>query len=107
MVSVVGKGVIYGGALHVTYDSEQANSIPILEIDGENIATLNFFTLNLYRLNVSGSYPFYMRHYDSVIPRFSVAFSGGITFEKGFRVLYQEEHDTTPTVVCRAIYALI
>lgn len=107
LLSVSGKGVIYGGALHLTYDSDQENSIPILEVDGANIAEINFFTINLYNLSIPGSYPFYIRHYDLVTPRFAVGISGGMTFEMGFRILYSEKHDTTPYVVCRAIYALI
>ncbi|MBA7486832.1 hypothetical protein ES707_22393 [subsurface metagenome] len=107
IISVVGRGVIYGGVLHLTYDSEQDNSMPVLEVDGKNIATLNFFTLNIYHLIVPGSYPFYLLYYDWITPRYAIGISGGITFEKGFRVLYREDYTKTPYVTCRAIYALL
>lgn len=107
LVSVVGKGVIYGGALHLALASGQKNSVPVLEVDEANIAELNFFTMNFYHMNIVGCYPFYLLTFDDVSGIYAVGISGGITFEKGVRVLYQEEHDTRPWVVCRAIYALI
>lgn len=102
-----GKGMIYGGLLYFTSTSTQDGSIPILSIDGVEITDLNFWDLKQFGADVENAYPFYVRRYDDANFIYCVGISGGITFETGFELLYDEKKGKTPTVYCKVLFALI
>ena len=107
MVSVSGKGMVYGGSLYLASSSSQRLSLTILEVDGSVINTTSFTTSAFYSLTRENSSPIYLMAYNEVDFRYSVGISAGITFETGFRVLFTEEHGNTPIVICKVVYALV
>lgn len=107
LVEVTGKGMIYGGVVHLTAAASQKHGIPHLYIDGEDISTLSFYTQNIYQVTKGYSNPFSLLTYDEVKFRYAAAINYGFTFETGFKVTYEEDAGDTPYVVCRAAFALI
>lgn len=107
MVSINGKGIIYGGTLYLDYSSAQKHSIPILEIDDHEISITSFNDINSFSMCMENSMPFYILKYDDVNFIYSVGISRGITYEKGFRVLFHEKHGTTPTVKLHSVFAMM
>lgn len=107
LLAVAGKGMIYGGDLSIITTASQVLGVPVLEVDGVAIAVRNFAGLIVARIKVPNSAGMYLLRYDEVNHRYSVGISSGITFETGFRILYQENDGNTPTVGSRVIYALV
>lgn len=107
LISIDGKGVLYGGSLYLAYTSTQRDAIPKLSIDGFEISTLNFFTLNYFNLTGLYSYPVRLVQYDEVNYKYGVALAFGFTFDSSIKLVYEENNSTTPTVVARLIYAEI
>ena len=107
IVTVSGKGMIYGGTLGIIATNFIWNDAPILSIDGVEIAGANFYTINDFRMYHENSFPFYMLRYEDVLYRYAVGVSSGMTFETGFAVVYEETAGRTPYLACLVIYALI
>ena len=107
LVSVTGKGIIYGGTIGVLGTIGSHGNIPILSIDGNALSVASFSTLNVYKMYAERCYPFYLMRYDEVDYDFAVGIMPGFTFEASFEVLYDENNNTTPTVSTRVLYALI
>lgn len=107
LVEVTGKGMIYGGNVYLSYTSTQKDGIPILKVDGTEISTINFFTMNFFGLCKGYSYPFSLLVFDDTNFVYSAGVAFGFTFEEGVEVVYDERNGGTPTVVCRLVYALI
>jgi len=107
IISVLGKGMVYGGILFLDYTSTQRDSFPVLLVDGVNINPVTFTNLNKYGVNIPRAYSIAMAVYNDVDFIYSVQFSYGITFESSVSIEYQEEHGTTPVVASQLTYALI
>lgn len=104
---VSGRGMIYGGAIKVSPLTTQRNSEPILEVDGTRLASANFFTLNYFNYTKEHISALYLMCYDDTNFIYILGVAPGLTFEKGFEVLYNEAHNKTPAVICEVYYALI
>jgi len=107
LVSVSGKGMIYGGCIYMDYTSTQKNSRAKIYVDGTCIANMSFGDMYLHSIEHERSYPFYLLRQDEVKFIYSVGLSGNITFEDSFMLTYHEWHGTTPQVFYQVIYALI
>jgi len=107
LLSISGKGMIYGGHLRLAYTVSQKNSGIWVYVDNEKLSVDTFEALKNYGLVVENSYVIYLRSFDDVNFRYCVALSYGITFENKFEVMFSEVHGGTPTVYCRVIYALV
>lgn len=107
LMEVSGKGVIYGGVVHLTSSGLQSSDAPHIIIDGEEISALNFATLAFYDIVKGYSNPFSLMVYDEVNFKYAVAINFGFTFESSFKVFYEENNGRTPVVICRAAYALL
>lgn len=107
VVSVSGKGIIYGGMLGSIGTPGTHGNIPIIRVDGVELTTASFWAANFYRMYKEHNYPLYLTRYDATDYDFSVGVSGGLTFESSFAMLYTENNGTTPSVTTRVIYALI
>lgn len=105
--SVSGKGMIYGGFIAVVHDLTQENSLVYIEIDGDVFAGWLLSSINHWGLNVENCYPFYMLRYDNAAFQYSVGISGGLTFETGFEVFYEDVYGRTPIVHFQFNYALV
>lgn len=107
LIEVKGRGMIYGGIVHLTAAATQKTGRPGLHVDGEVICVVNFYTLNLYNIVQEYAYPLSLIHYDEVNYRYAVGINFGFTFEESFKVDYEEKEGARPFVVCRVCYALI
>ncbi len=107
LISVTGKGMIYGGELRVLGTERQMLDVPILSIDGVEISDTNFDNMRGWGFDVERVAPFYIRHFDGVNFLYSVGLTNGFTFESSFEILYDEKDGGTPGVSCRAYYALL
>lgn len=107
LVSISGKGMIYGGCVYFDYTSTQKASIVKLEVDGEIILGSSFQTLVKYGVTKPRNFPGCLLVYNDVEFVYAVGFSYGLTFETSLKLYYHEIEGTTPTVSYRIIYALI
>lgn len=107
LLTISGKGMVYGGYVLLDYSSSQVNSIPVIAVDDKKICNITFGTLNKFRMDAPGKYPVVLTIYDEVNFIYGVVFSYGITFETELGLSYIERHGTTPTVNYSIIYALI
>lgn len=107
LVSVDGKGMIYGGTVWLDYTSTQNNSMPLLEIDGSDIVEMSFGGGALYSIDKPRCYPIVLLKCDNTNFVYAAGISYGLTFETGVKLKYKEEHGTTPDVGFTLVYALI
>ncbi len=107
ILTITGKGVIYGGVLSVEGARSQDLDVPLMIVDEFLITNTNFFSLNKYGLNTDKIMPFYITKFDDVTFDYSVGISSGYTFEKSIQIGYTENETGTPTVVAKVIYALL
>lgn len=107
LVSVSGKGMIYGGFLYLDHTATQKTGIAMLKIDGDDVAGLALDYMDKYSIDKSWAHPFYLLGYDDINFIYSVALSYGLTFEESFEILYEEQDGGTPQVWANATYALI
>jgi len=107
LISVAGKGIIYGGLLYA-YNSESLVGDSIYyEIDGNQVAYWSFYNLAKYNITKGPTIGFYLLKYDDVKFVYSVAFSSGLTFESSFLVRYDSTVIAAHTAWCHMFYALI
>ena len=107
LLIVGGKGIVYGGYVHLHPESLQKNSVVYVEIDGELLASKSFYILYNNSLDQLTSCPIYLLKYDNIEGIYAVGFAYGLTFESSVLVKYQEAHGATPTVNFNLIYAKI
>lgn len=107
IVSISGKGMVYGGVLALDHTSSQAAGTPRLYVDGELIADSAFVFLNKFGLIVENSYAIYLARFDDVNFIYSGVFSRGITFETTLEVRYREVDGGIPVVAVLLVFALI
>ncbi len=107
LLTVTGKGIIYGGTIHVEEETTQKNSILRLIIDGTPLATSSFSSAKEEGRDGEIDMPFSIRIFDEVNFVFCMRIAKGFTFEESFEVDYFEKYAKTPTVNCRTIYALV
>jgi len=107
LVSVSGKGVLYGGCVFLDHTSTQLASTVRLYVDGAQLSFLSFYTLNKHNIHEPRSTSVYLLKYDNTEFIYTVGISPDITFESSFAVKYQENEGATPVVYCDLNYALI
>ena len=107
LVSVAGKGMLYGGYLFMDYTSTQFGSFVQLEADGATICKCDFTSLNKYVIDDPCAFPLTLYRYDNAAFIYSVGIGYGITFETSLKLQYDEQHGTTPDVNYNLIYALV
>lgn len=107
LLTITGKGMVYGGYILLDHTASQVNSIPVLAADGKKICSIKFDTLNKYNMVSPGKYPVFLTKFDNVNFIYGVAFSYGITFETEIAMNYIEAHGATPVVNYSLIYTLM
>lgn len=107
LFTVNGKGVIYGGLVHVDYASTQKTALLLLYVDGDLIGFMSFAELVKLNAVASNQYPFYIIQYDDVNFIYCVAFSDGTTFDSSVEMRYRERDGGTPNVIFEMNYALL
>lgn len=107
LASISGKGMIYGGLLFLEHTASQSSGIPKLTVDGNLLSAMSFITMNDFNITKQWAFTLYLMTFDEVLFRYAVAVSNEITFETGFKLIYEEKENETPTVYFDLIYALI
>lgn len=107
LITVSGKGMIYGGVVFLDHTSSQKTGIARLKADGNLLADMSFEGMNKHNIINPWSYPFYLLKFDEANFVYTVATSFGLTFETNFELAYFEQEGETPTVRFDICYALI
>ena len=107
LISVAGKGVLYGGTLSVVHTSTQANSAPLLRADGAKVCNAGWKVMHDHRIVDPRMCAVYLKEYDPIGFRYVAAFREDTTFENTLSVHYMDNHNSTPRVFCGIYYALI
>ena len=107
LASVNGKGMIYGGVIYVAEAATQKASVPLLFIDGVQITQTSFEAMRARNVRYENTQPLYLLQFDEINFQYCVGFSRGVTFEKSFKISYQENHGDTPSVAFEVIYAIL
>lgn len=107
LLTVSGKGIIYGGLVFLNHTSSQKSSEVILELDGDRMISMSFTDMNLLGIDVFGIYPQMLRKFDDVNFIYSVGLCYGVTFETSLKVIYNELHGSDPTVFSQLMYAIV
>jgi len=107
LVTVSGKGMIYGGYVVLDHSSSQKDSAVRLILDGSEHVATTFADMNKYGLVKDRTLPMVMSVFDDTEFIYGVSLTYGVTFESELKVVYNESHDSTPTVIYQVIYALI
>jgi hypothetical protein len=107
LVTVSGKGMIYGGMIYLDAAATQKNSVPRLHIDGAAIFGLSFLTQNDWGFDTQYLRPAFLQLYDNAAFKYATSFGYGITFETSVKLSFIESHGATPTVFYFLHYAVI
>lgn len=106
LVSVTGKGMVYGSFINLSPNETQANSEVVLEIDDTTIIAMSFNKLNAYKLSVPRCFPIVLLQFDNINFNYATGIAYGLTFETGIKLQFQENHGRTPSVGYTFIYTL-
>lgn len=107
LITVTGKGVLYGGHLAIEGTASQKEDVPFIRLDSSGNFGSALEYLRDYQLDVERSQMLFLRRYDDADFRYSVAFGYGYTFEESISVRYLEFAGNTPLVKTVLHYALI
>lgn len=107
LVSISGKGMIYGGGVMCNPVNSQMNSQPKLVIDGETVFQQSYNMLAQYGIDTPRSFPVSLTKFEDATRWYCACISYGLTFETGVKVSYVETHGNTPTVGYVLCYALV
>lgn len=107
LVTITGKGVIYGGLIYLDHLSTQKDSKPIILIDGATIISFSYWEMLKLGLFDTKMYPMSISTYDEDDFAYTACLANGIKFEKEIMLAYSEMSGATPTVYWSLIYALL
>lgn len=107
LVTISGKGMLYGGVAYISYALTQAKGLFELKIDGSFVTDKSLVTMNAFGIVKPQSYPVYLLKFDDTNFVYSVAVSYGVTFESEVILSYVEDDGGTPTIYYDLTYALI
>lgn len=107
LLTVAGKGMIYGGVLLIDHGASVARGKVQLVIDGDLMSGMGFDYLNSHSIIVPRVYPVYLLKFDDVNFVYAVGISHGITFETSFVMRFAEADSQTPSPDYKLIYALV
>ena len=107
LVSISGKGMIYGGNMRFDGVLLDRWDVIHLYIDDVLFYQTNFYSLNLAKYTIPGTSAIFIQSYDDVNGLFSIGVSGGYTFESSFKFSITENRGNTPQVFYNIFYALI
>lgn len=106
LVTLAGKGMIYGGIVWVDDGLAQEESVIHAVFDDLPALSLSFKRMHDYGITDPGKSIISLNKYDAVGFIYSAGVSYGLTFEKSFRLLYSEGHGFAPTVYYNLVYTL-
>lgn len=107
LVTISGKGMIYGGHGRTQYTSTQMDSGLRLELDGNLVFYEPFRDLDTYGATSARAYPVIISKYDNAGFYYAASLAYGLTFESELVLKYVENHGTTPNIYYSIVYALV
>jgi len=107
LLTIAGKGMIYGGVLTVFSTSTQDLGYLSVSFDFGTSIAKTFWKLDRYGLTKHGGYPLSLCKFDDVNFIYAVEISHGITFEKGFFVTYKGLGAVSTWLEFDLVYALV
>jgi len=108
LVSIAGKGVIYGGYIHLHSGGADSNCVPILKLDGNLVSygiTLAF--LQFYNFSQFGMLPFSIQEYDDTNCVYIVQLAPYMTFESSAEIQLYNPYEAVKAVTAQLTYALV
>jgi len=106
-LTVLGKGVIYGGDFGTTQSVKQGSNRVLLEIDGNELKGTNIdvdLQRGVYQIYTS---PLYLILYNDVEFRYNYGIMPGLTFESSVVLKFLNNGAQTDVVLGELVYALV
>lgn len=107
LVTVSGKGMLYGGFVWLDHDASQKACRVNIYTDGNRLTYRMFWELEKYNLIAEHAPVAYLLKCDETEFIYCVGLSYGYTFEESLVVKYSEEAGGTPMVLCELAFALV
>lgn len=107
LFTVSGKGMVYGGNVRLDETSVHYTDKVTLVLDGVDLSSLSFQTMNTYSITNPRLFPTPLQKYDNTNHIYSAGFSYGYTFEESVAVNYANNQGDSVTVYYNFYYALI
>lgn len=107
ILTVSGKGVIYGGVCYLDPTATQKESYFRLLIDVQETTIWTFEDMMKFGIWQENSNSLYLLRYDEVNFIYVVGISRGLTFEESVTLQFTEAEGNTPTVAGHLVYAEI
>lgn len=107
LVNVSGKGMLYGGTIHVDGNTSHSTDDVILRIDGSTVKWTAYDKLKKYGCTKPHTHLVWLNVYDDTIFRYSVGFMYGITFESSLVLSYINNGIDSIGVYGCLVYALV
>lgn len=105
LVTVGGKGVIYGGHVYVVCPTAHTTDKPLLYLDDTLMTDKSFYTLSLRNIAQSTIYPLYLSLYDTTNHCYGVGISPLMSFESKIELKYDNKGADLVLVYYSLIYA--
>jgi len=107
LVSISGKGMLYGG--NMRFDGVLLDRWDVIHLYIDNVLfyQTNFYSLNLAKYTIPGTNAIFIQSYNEVEGLYSIGVSSGYTFESCFKFSITENRGNTPDVFYNIFYALI
>ncbi len=107
IISITGKGMIYGGFVSVVVNQQQSADFVIVIIDGVSFVGSSFFLSNRDQIINPSNDLFVLQRFDDINFRYKFGISYGFTFEESIVVQYIELHSNTFSILAKLYYALV
>lgn len=107
VISVAGKGIIYGGTIEIINGTEAEKMIIDIDIDSEQFESRQI--QNIFESGITGklSVPILALRYDTVNQEFTIKIPDGVTFENSFTISVTGVLGSFGTLTARVYYALL
>ena len=107
LLELTGRGIVYGGHVHVGASGSLYRGVVEYHIDGVNISINTLSQLSLFGLDRPESHSVYLLKYDDIWYRYAMALSPRITFGKSVKVRFDNNDPYVATFFARLYYALM
>lgn len=107
LLSVTGKGIIYGGIVYSTGTATQKNSIIQLEIDGVQMISMSFNDMDALNIDICGIFPTVLIKFDDAGFKYAVGLCRGVTFESSLKIIYTSLNVTDAFVFSWLMYSAL
>ena len=107
IVSISGRGVIYGGYCFSSCPSNHTTDYLYADIDGFNVLSDRANAMNGMKVNNNNMGFFWLEQYDPVLFAYTWGIGKNITFETQFDLYHANRHGDDATLNYHILYALV